>query len=172
MAPAGRVLVGAIVGVHGVKGAVKIKSFTAAPMTLATLTPLYAGEDGPALRLHAVRETKAGLLAMVRGVDDREAALRLRGTALYTERAALPARLQADEYFATDLIGLRVQDLEGGEIGHVHAVENYGAGDILVIALAGESAPRQQAMAPFTRQAVPVVDLERGAIMLDRAFLA
>ncbi|GAB4136884.1 MAG: ribosome maturation factor RimM [Sphingomonadales bacterium] len=172
MAPAGRVLVGAIVGVHGVKGAVKIKSFTAAPMTLATLTPLYAGEDGPALPLYAVRATKTGLLAMVRGVDDREAALRLRGTGLYTERAALPARLQADEYFAADLMGLRVQDLSGVDIGTVQAVENYGAGDILVIALAGDSAARRQAMAPFTRQAVPDVDLERGVITLDRAFLA
>jgi 16S rRNA processing protein RimM len=157
-----RVLMGVITGAHGVRGLVRVKSFTAEPADLAAYGPL---EDATGERRFAVElagAVKGVLLARLPGVADRNAAERLKGTRLYLPRAALPDPGE-EEYYHTDLIGLRVVLKDGSAFGIVKAVHDFGAGDSLEI----ERAEGGVVMVPFTSTTVPVVDLAEGRLMLE-----
>ena len=99
------------------------------------------------------------MIAAVPGVTDRDAAEALRGQSLYVPRERLPAT-DEDEFYHEDLVGLMARDGAGRELGRVVAVQNYGAGDILEIDL-GQG---RSELVPFTRAAVPAVDLAAGTI--------
>ncbi len=155
-----RVCVGAVAGVHGVRGAVRIKTFTEQPAALADY-PGLADEHGRPVRL-LIKEIRADLLiASVEGVDDRDAAQALKGTRLYVPRDELPDA-EAEEYYHADLVGLTVERVGGEVLGTVKAVHDFGAGDILEVATQGETL-----MLPFTREAVPVVDLVSRRLVVD-----
>lgn len=157
-----RVCVGAIVGAFGVRGEVRLKSFCAEPEAIAAYAPLYT-EDGARRFDVSLRGTiPNGLSARLSGVDTREAAEALRGTRLYADRAKLPS-LPDDEFYHADLIGLEVLDTGGTSLGRVSAVLNHGAGDLLEIQRRGAPA----VLLPFTRAAVPTVDLTAGRIIAD-----
>ncbi len=145
------VCVGAIAGAFGVQGEARMKSFCAEPAEIAGYSPL-ATENGQAFRLRITRPVKGGFAARLSGVETREEAESLRGTSLYAPRERLPA-LDEDEYYHADLIGLEVVDTGGAVLGRVRMVHDFGAGD--VIEIAGET----ELMLPFTRAAVPTVDL-------------
>ena len=158
-----RVCVGAIGGAYGVKGEVRLKSFCADPAAIADYAPL---QDEAGTRTFDVRLTgtlKGALSARLSGVPTREAADALKGVRLYAPRDRLPPP-DEDEYYHADLIGLTVQDAGGAEIGRVAAVLNHGAGDLLEV-----RGPRLKgsALIPFTREAVPTVDLTAGLIVAD-----
>lgn len=153
---AGRVQLGVIGRAHGVRGLVKITSYTTDPADLAAYGPLSDGEG----RLYVVCWKAEGVAEVARIVDgvtvkvtDRSQAERLTNIKLFIDRAALPAP-DHDEYYLTDLINLTVVDTAGGTIGIVAAVHDYGAG--ASIEVIGPGAP---ILIPFTVACVPTVDL-------------
>lgn len=158
-----RVCVGAIAGSFGVRGEVRLKSFCADPRAIADYGPLYTEDGARSFTVTLGTAVKNGFAARLSGVSGKEAADALRGTRLYADRSKLPAP-DEDEFYQTDLLGLPVHDTGGALIGKVKAVLNHGAGDILEIDLAGQPGT---ALLPFTRAAVPTVDISLGRIVAD-----
>ena len=143
-----RILVGEIGRPHGVRGLVKLRSFTADPAAIASYGPL-TNEDGT--RRIALTVVAEGL-ARIEGIADRDAAARLTGTRLYVERDRLPPP-EEEEFYLADLIGLPAATATGEALGSIRAVEEHGAGAFLVL----DGPPER--LVPFTRACVPVVDL-------------
>lgn len=157
-----RVCVGALAGAFGVRGEVRLKSFCAVPTDIATYGPLVT-EDGRFFEVTLTGQVSNGLSARLSGVTSKEAADALRGQRLYAPRAALPS-LPDDEFYHADLIGLEVVDTGGKPLGRVKAVLNHGASDILELHSPGA---RETILLPFTKAAVPTVDLASGRIVAD-----
>jgi 16S rRNA processing protein RimM len=154
-------LVLAVVGApHGVKGEVRLKSFAADPMSIRDYGKLFAA-DGRGFQIERVRPAKDVLVAKFRGVDDRDAAAKLTGLQLGVDRSAFPAT-EADEFYHADLIGLEAFDAAGKSLGHVVAVQNHGAGDILEIA----PPKRPSILVPFTKASVPDIDIAAGRLIV------
>ena len=152
------VCIGAVAGAHGVRGNVRIKPFTDAPEDVAAYGPVTDSEGARALDLTPVGEAGGMVIARISGVGDRDAAEALKGLRLYVPRERLPAPEQ-DEFYHADLIGLRVVDSAGQAAGTVNALHNFGAGDLIEIRrLSG-----RLALLPFTRSAVPAIDLAAGS---------
>lgn len=165
-----RICVGIMVGAHGLRGLVKVKSFTEEPSDVAAYGPVSdeAGQrswrlevTGPAPGKSAGKKGGDVLLVRIAGVTDRDAAQALHGTRLYVAREALPALAEEETYYHADLIGLAVEDPAGRALGTVTAVENHGAGDLLEIAGPGG----ESLLLPFTRAVVPEVDLAGGRLV-------
>ncbi len=149
MADANRpVTLAAIAGAHGVRGEVRLKLFGEGAEALRAFSVFDAG--GAKLTLKSVRPANQGAVATFAEITDRSAAEALRGTLLTVPRSALPP-LAEGEYYYHDLIGLRCVSTDGAAIGHVVAVENFGAGDILEI----EKPDGKRFMVPMTAHAVP-----------------
>ncbi|WP_120007971.1 ribosome maturation factor RimM [Teichococcus vastitatis] len=153
-----RILVGEIGRPHGVRGLVRVQSFTADPAALAAYGPL-SDESGTTT---LVLQWLPGGLARVEGVQDRDAAARLTGTRLYVPRDRLPAP-EEEEFYLADLVGLPVQDKAGQVLGSVRSVEDYGAGAFLAVV---DEAGRETLL-PFTRAVVPVVDVAAGHLVVE-----
>lgn len=161
-APDKRVCVGVITGAQGVRGAVRLKSFTAEPEDVARYGPLEDERGERRFALRVVGSAKGVLIAAIAGLDDRDRAEALRGLRLYLPRAALPPAGE-EEYYHADLIGLDAVLPDGTSLGSVRAVHDFGAGDTLEI----ERTSGPPAMVPFTRAVVPVVDLNAGRLVID-----
>ncbi|MEL6197090.1 MAG: ribosome maturation factor RimM [Pseudomonadota bacterium] len=159
---ASRVCVGAIAGAFGVRGEVRLKSFCAEPAAIATYGPVESEDGARRFRVRITRPLKGGLAARLSDVATREAAEALKGTRLYVGRDRLPA-LPDDEFYHADLIGLEVRDTGGALLGRVRAIHDHGAGDVLEIA----EGPAAGMTLPFTRWAVPTVDLAAGVLVAD-----
>mgnify|MGYP002015947884 FL=1 len=157
------ICVGTIAGAFGVNGEVRLKSFTAEPEALAEYAPLTTEDGSRSFEVQITRPVKGGFAARLSGVRSKEEADALRGTGLYAPRDRLPT-LPDDEFYHTDLIGLAVFDTGGAELGRVKAVLNHGATDLLELAMPGQS---KTVLLPFTREAVPTVDLASGRIVAD-----
>ncbi|MBN7761079.1 ribosome maturation factor RimM [Nitratireductor aquibiodomus] len=154
----------AVIGApQGLRGEVRVKTFTGDPLAIGDYGPLSTG-DGRTLTVLNVRPAKNVVVARFAEVDDRTAAEALNGTALFVERAALPADLEEDEFYHADLIGLSVIDGEGERVGRVQALHDFGGGDIMEVALAVGG----MAMVPFTQAAVPQVRVSEGLVEIDR----
>ena len=155
------ILLGAIIGAHGLKGEVKVKTFTEAPDRLGAYGPLH-DKDGRAFTVAAVRVVDAAS-AVVRfeGIGDRDASEALKGVELFVARNALPDT-EAEEFYHADLIGLRAEDEEGRLIGIIRGVHNFGAGDVLDL----EKPDGSDALLPFTREFVPIVDVKSGRVVI------
>jgi 16S rRNA processing protein RimM len=156
-----RVCVAAIAGAYGVRGEARVKSFTADPRAFASYGPLESDDGARRFEARIVRPLSGAFSVRLSGVATREEAEALKGVRLYAPRARLPA-LPDDEFYHADLIGLEVRDAGGALLGRVRAVQNYGAGDFLEV-LGG---PRPLLL-PFTRLAVPTVDLAARRIVAD-----
>jgi 16S rRNA processing protein RimM len=161
-----RILVGEILKAHGLKGEVKLKSFTGDPLAIAAYGP-FSASDGKQLTLVSLRPGPGALLAKFEGVGDRDRAEALRGLKLYVDRDVLP-KAEADEFYHADLIGLCAQDPTGAVIGKVSAIYDFGAGDVIEIVRQNESAPL---LLPFTDDMVPEVNVEAGFVRLGEAAL-
>jgi 16S rRNA processing protein RimM len=157
-----RVCVGVVTGAHGVRGAVRVKSFTEDPEDVARYGPLEDESGGRRFDLRLVGNAKGVVIATLPGIDDRDRAEALRGLRLYLPRASLPPTGD-EEYYHADLIGLDAVLADGTPLGRVRAVHDFGAGDTLEI----ERPAGQPVMVPFTRAVVPVVDLDAGRVVLD-----
>ncbi len=150
-----RILLGRIAGAHGIRGEVLIKTFTAAPENIGAYGPLSDETGTRTFKLKSARATPKGVVARLQGVDDRNGAEALKGIALYIERDRLPEAAE-DEFYHADLVGLAAVSPDGKPVGEIIAVQNYGAGDLLEIRLAGSS---KTELVPFTDAAVPQVDV-------------
>ncbi|MDH3264922.1 MAG: ribosome maturation factor RimM [Paracoccaceae bacterium] len=158
-----RVCVGAIAGAFGVLGEVRLKSFCAEPGAVASYGPLFTEDGARKFEVTLMRAIRGGFAARLSGVATREEAEALAGTRLHAGRDRLPA-LADDEFYHADLIGLSVQDTGGAALGEVVAIHDHGAGDLLEVRLPGGGAT---VLLPFTREAVPTVDLAAGRIVAD-----
>ncbi|KAA0917653.1 ribosome maturation factor RimM [Aquicoccus porphyridii] len=157
------ICVGAIAGAYGVRGEVRLKSFTADPQAIADYAPLTTADGSRDFTVAILRPVKGGFAARLSGITTKEEADALRGTELYAPRDKLPS-LPDDEFYHADLIGLVVFDTGGAELGRVKSVQNHGAGDLLEITGPGL---KDSVLLPFTREAVPTVDLGAGRIVAD-----
>jgi 16S rRNA processing protein RimM len=155
------VLLAAVIGAQGLKGAVKVKLFTETPEALASYGPLRDSE-GRRYSVTAVQHGKPGeAVISLSGIADRSAAEALKGTELFVARTALPHPAE-EEFYHADLIGLEAQDSEGRVLGKVVAIHNYGAGDVVEIARPdGDSV-----LLAFTRETVPVIDIAGGRVVV------
>ncbi|HWE05156.1 MAG TPA: ribosome maturation factor RimM [Rhizomicrobium sp.] len=155
------VLIAAVIGAHGLKGEVKVKTFTATPDALARYRTLHA-KDGRLFTIAQLRPGKADeAVATLAEVVDRSTAESLRGLELFVKRDALPAP-DEDEFYHADLIGLTAMDEADRVIGTIKAIHNYGAGDVIEIARGdGDSV-----MLPFVKDFVPVIDLKAGRVVI------
>jgi 16S rRNA processing protein RimM len=157
-----RVCVGVITGPHGVRGAVRLKSFTAEPADVTRYGPLEDESGERRFKLRLIGSAKGVLIGKLAGVGDRDRAEALRGLRLYLPYSALPPPGE-DEYYHADLIGLEAALPDGTTLGRVRAVHDFGAGDTLEI----DRPEGPPVMVPFTRAVVPVVDIEAGRLVLD-----
>lgn len=155
--------VGAIAGSYGVRGEVRLKSFCADPEAIGDYAPLSTEDGGRNFSVNITGQIKNGLSARLSGINTKEQADALKGTRLYAPRDRLPA-LPDDEFYHADLIGLDALDTGGNRLGRVHAVFDHGAGDILEIHGPGL---KNGLLVPFTREAVPVVDIAAGRVVVD-----
>lgn len=158
-----RICVGAIAGAFGVRGEVRLKSFCADPRDIAAYSPLTDEAGTRSFEVTLTRPMKGGFGARLSGVPTREDAEALKGVRLYASRDQLP-NLPDDEFYHADLVGLSVLDAGGAPLGKVLAVHDFGAGDLLEVRAPGRS---QTVMLPFTKEAVPTVDLAAGRIIAD-----
>ncbi len=162
-----RLCLGVIVGVHGLKGQVKVKSFTEDPAALASYGPLSDQSGSRSFALSVVGRAKGTLLAAIAGVTDRTQAEALRGTELYVERSALPETEAREVFYHADLIGLVAEDGTGKRLGQVIGLHNHGAGDLIEIAPeSAEQGAGQSLLLPFTRAVVPLIDLDKGKLVV------
>ena len=170
-----RVCVGAIMGAHGVRGEVRIKCFTQRPQDVGAFGPVETEDGKRRFTLKVTRSVKEGVAASLSGIADRDVAEALKGVRLYVARSALPTLPEdEDEYYLADLIGLAVRwtdgppeagAKEGAKEGKVIAVHNFGAGDLVEVALAGASGAKPQTLLlPFERQVVTEVNVAGGYI--------
>ena len=157
-----RVCVGMITGSHGVRGLVKVKPFTEDPASVAAYGRLTDAAGTRTYDLTLLSLHKGQWLARIAGADDRAAADALRGHRLHVARSDLPVP-EPDEFYCGDLIGLPADHVDGARLGTVRGVFDFGAGDVLEI----ERPDDAPLVVPFTRAAVPVVDLDGGRIVVD-----
>jgi 16S rRNA processing protein RimM len=147
---------------HGVRGAVKLWTFTEDPMAVMQYGPLATKDGARSFEVANAREAKDHLVATFKGVTTREEAERLNGVELYIPRDKLPDT-DDGEYYHADLIGLAAVTAANEPLGRVTAIHNFGAGDII------EIAPPQGAtmLLPFTNAVVPTVDLAQGLVVIE-----
>ena len=155
------VQVGRVAGAFGVRGEVRITSFTGEPLALLDYKTLVREDGSPGLTLTSGRPAKGGVVARAREVETREQAESLRGLKLFIPRAALPEP-DEDEFYVTDLIGLSVETPAGSPLGTIKSVQDFGAGDLLEV-----QPPEGGATwyLPFTREAVPEVRIADGVVV-------
>ncbi|MEM6666277.1 MAG: ribosome maturation factor RimM [Pseudomonadota bacterium] len=156
------IVVGAIVGAHGVRGDVKVKSFTAVPEDLFDYGPLLGADGAVLIEPVKHRAAKAVFIVTSKTKRQKEEWDALKGTQLHVTRDVLPPT-EDDEVYIEELLGLSAVDADGAALGQVKAVQNFGAGDLLEIAPpAGKSI-----FIPFTEEDVPEIDLEAGKLVVN-----
>lgn len=158
-----RVCVAAVAGSFGVRGEVRLKSFTADPEAMARYGAVETEDASASYDIKLTRPVKGGFAARLSGIGTKEQADALKGTRLYVARDKLPDP-DEDEFYHADLIGLAVHDTGGALVGHVKAVLNHGASDLLELRL--PDGPKT-VLLPFTKAIVPTVDLKAGRLVAD-----
>jgi 16S rRNA processing protein RimM len=157
-----QICVARIGAAHGVRGQVKLWTFTEDPFAVTQYGPLSTKDGTRRFEVAQAREGKGHLVATLKGVTSRNEAERLNGLELYVAREQLPATDQ-DEYYHADLIGLAAVTTAGEPLGRVTAIHNFGAGDIIEIAPA--SGPTM--LLPFTNAVVPTVDFAGSRVVIE-----
>jgi 16S rRNA processing protein RimM len=157
-----KICIARIGAAHGVRGTVKLWTFTEDPSAVKAYGPLSTKDGARSFEIAQLREAKDHLVVTLKGITTREEAERLNGIELYVPREKLPATGE-DEYYHADLIGLSAVTPSGEPIGRVVAIHNFGAGDII------EVAPTSGAtmLLPFSNAVVPTVDIAGGRVVID-----
>ena len=153
-----RVLLGVVAAPHGVRGLVRIKSFTEDPMAVAAYGPLSDESGKKEYRVEALSAARGAVLARIEGVADRTAAEALRGLRLFVERQRLP-RTGEREWYEADLVGLAAVGKDGRDWGKVVAFHDFGAGPVMEVS--------GGVIVPFNDEAVPEIDVEGGKVVVD-----
>ena len=164
MRPDRLVLVGVLGAPQGVRGEIRVKSFTGDPRAIGAYGALTDAAERRLFAIERLKPLKDDLLIVkLRGVESREAAQALTGVELFARRAQLPPPAD-EEYYLADLVGLEACSRDGARIGRVERVMNYGAGDILEIA---PDEGGETLLLPFSRAVAPIIDLEGGRIVIE-----
>ena len=153
-----RVLLGVVAAPHGVRGLVRIKSFTGDPMAVGAYGPLSDETGKKEYRVEALSTARGAVLARIEGVADRTAAEALRGLRLYVARSALP-EVGEREWYEADLVGLKAVGKDGRDWGKVVAFHDFGAGSVMEVS--------GGVIVPFNDEAVPEIDVEGGKVVID-----
>ena len=159
--------IGEILGAHGLRGEVRLRSFAADPAEIVSYSPLLAEDGKRSFAVTALRPAGRApdlFVACLSGVTSRGAAEALAGTPLYVARERLLAGLGEEEFLHADLIGCRVETEGGKHVGAVVAVQNFGAGDLIEVALAGS---RRTELLPFAARFVPRIDLAARLVVVS-----
>ena len=151
-----RICVAQIGAAHGIRGEVKLRSFTQDPAAVAGYGPLESEDGARHFTIEALRPAKDHFVVRLAGVADRDAAEKLVNLRLYVSRDRLPPIEDGDTYYHTDLIGLAAVSEDGSALGTVTAVHNFGAGDLVEIKPHGGGEPL---MVPFNETTVPEIDM-------------
>lgn len=157
-----RLCVGIVTGPHGIRGAVRLKSFTAEPADIGAYGPVSDESGGRRFTLRIQGTVKGAVIAEITGVADRNAAEALKGLQLFVDRDQLPAP-EEEEFYHADLIGLRAELVSGEDLGTVVALHDFGAGQSLEIAAKDGGS----LLVPFTKAAVPSIDIAAGRLLVD-----
>ena len=158
-----RICIARIGAAHGVRGEVRLWTFTEDPLAVLHYGPLVTKDGARSFEVTQAREAKTHLVATLKGIASREDAERLNGVELFIARDKLPATDQ-DEYYHADLIGLAAVNAANEPMGRVIAIHNFGAGDIIEIAPLESAATL---LLPFTNAVVPSVDLAGGRVVIE-----
>ena len=159
-----RICIGKIVAAHGIRGEVKVQSYTQNPKNLDKYGQAENDDASKSFELKVLGVTAKNVRVKIKGVDDRNAAEALIGTQLFIHRDRLP-ELQEEEFYQTDIVGLKVLLAETNqEVGHVVGFSNFGAGDIIEIKISGQ---KETEMLPFTKQYVPVINIDEGYVVVS-----
>jgi 16S rRNA processing protein RimM len=154
------ILLGEIGAAHGIRGEVAVRSFTEDPSAIASYGALSDKTGSRSFVIAGIRVTPKAIIAKLKGVDDRTAAEKLRNTKLYVKRSRLPD-LEPGAFYHEDLTGLTAVDPVGTVIGTVSGIVNFGAGDLIEVV---RPDVRETLLVPFTKDAVPTVDLVAGMV--------
>ncbi len=158
---AGDILLGVVIGASGLKGAVKVKTFTGEPAAIGRYGDLHS-KAGRRFAIASAAASKGDeVVVQFADVHDRSAAEALKGTELFVSRGSLPA-VDDGEYYHADLLGLRCEDSDGRFIGTLKAIHNFGAGDVIEV----EAPDGSDLMLSFNRDTVPLVDVKAGRIVV------
>ena len=163
MTSGARVCLGQIGAAHGVRGEVRLRSFTSDPAAIADYGPLET-EDGRVFEIETLRPAKDHFVVRLSGIRDRDAASALANTKLYVPRERLPETAEPDEFYHADLVGLAVIDRAGTKLGTVVAIHNFGAGDLIEVRA---DTGGNTELVPFATTHVPAVDIAAGKIVVD-----
>lgn len=153
-----------VAGAFGVKGEIRLTTFTDSPLAVLNYRNLLGDNGQLALTLLSGRSFKGGVIARAKEVDTKEEADRLRGVKLFVDRASLPPA-DGDEFYIVDLIGLEAYAPDGTLLGKVKAAPDFGAGELLEI---DPGRLGKSWYLPFTRECVPDIDLAAGRLTAVR----
>jgi 16S rRNA processing protein RimM len=161
--PPKRICLGRAAGARGLKGEVRIATFTADPLAIGAYGPLEDEAGSRTFEIESVKPVKDGVAARIKGIGTREAAEALKGVEFFIDRARLPAMDNDSEFYHADLIGLVAINADGAALGQIVAVQNYGAGDLLEVrpATGGPTV-----LVPFTKDIVPDIDRDAGWLLM------
>ncbi len=157
------ILLGHILGAHGIRGEVLIRVYSDDPQAIRRYGTVRNAEGTVAFKVLRAKPSSKGTIVAFEGIDTRDAAEALRGLALHVPREALPPP-DAREFYHADLIGLRAERLDGSALGEVVAVANFGAGDLLEIRMPGRKGTEYVL---FNDLFVPTVDIDTGRVVID-----
>ena len=158
-----QLLMGRIGAAHGIKGEVRIQSFTEDPLALVDYGPLSTNRPGLTIEIETARATTNVLVARIKGVADRTAAEKLNGVELFVDRDRLPPATD-DDFYHADLIGLAARLADGTVLGKVSAVPNFGASDLIEVT---DPQSGDTYLYPFTRAVVPEIHIEAGYLVIE-----
>lgn len=159
----GRICVAQIGAPHGVRGEVRLRSFTEDPLAFTEYGPLESEDGRQRFEIEALRPAKDHFVARLSGVPDRNAAEKLTNVKLYVARDVLPDIDEDETFYHADLIGLEAFTQDGAKFGTITTVQNFGAGDIIEIRPEGGG---DLVMLPFTETVVPEVDIAKRRIVV------
>jgi len=159
-----RILMGRIGAAHGIKGEVRILSFTEEPLALKNYNPFTTNKPGLTIEIETARATTNVLVARLKGVTDRTAAEKLNGVELYVDRNRLPPPDDDDDFYHSDLIGLDARLGDGSVLGKVVAIPNFGASDLIEVR---DERSGDTYLYPFTKAVVPHVHVAEGYLVIE-----
>jgi 16S rRNA processing protein RimM len=157
-----RVCVAQIGAAHGIRGEVRLRSFTQDPTAVAAYGPLESEDGARFFKIEGLRLAKDHFVVRFAGVNDRNGAEKLTGLRLYVARDALPPVEDDDTFYHADLVGLAAVTPDGAPLGTVSAMHNFGAGDIVEIKRDGA----EPLLVPFTDATVPEIDIKAGRMVV------
>ena len=159
--PQNPILLGVVGGAHGIKGEVRIKSFTEDPTDIKAYGPLFDAK-GNKYTIRTARIQKNVVVVTINEIADRNGAELLNGTELFVDRSALPED-DEDEFYQSDIVGMAVESVDGAAIGTVIAFHDFGAGEVIEI----KPERGSSVMIPFSEAAVPDIDVERRVMIVE-----